>query len=92
MAASGKLQENYSEAAKAECLANVLSQCQSRGFCLQSVSVLMQFMVTEDSAFQIVWEMVLHSCYGGQLLRCLSESHEWEHSEKEERKESQLNP
>lgn len=49
MAASGKLQENYSEAAEAECLANVLSQCQSRGFCLQSVSVLMQFMVTEDS-------------------------------------------
>lgn len=62
MAALDKLQENYSEAAKAACLADVLSQCQGRGFCLQSVSVLRQFMVTGDSAFQIVWEMVLQSC------------------------------
>lgn len=49
MAALDKLQENYSEAAKAACLADVLSQCQGRGFCLQSVSVLRQFMVTGDS-------------------------------------------
>ena len=49
MAALGQLQENYSEAAKATCLADFLSQYQSRGFCLQSASVLTQFMVTGDS-------------------------------------------
>lgn len=42
MAALGKLQEKYSEAAKAARLADVLSQYQSRRFCLQSVSVLTQ--------------------------------------------------
>ena len=38
MATPGKLQENYSDMAKSECLANILSWCQIRGFCLQSVS------------------------------------------------------
>lgn len=43
MAALDKLQENYSEAAKAACLADVLSQCQGRGvlpavcFCSQAI-------------------------------------------------------
>lgn len=62
---SGKLscRKIPSEVVKVECLPNILPQYQIRGFCLQSVSVLRQFMVYRGLfALQIMWVVILHSC------------------------------
>lgn len=59
-----------SEVVKVECLPNILPQYQIRGFHLQSVPVLRQFMLCWGlSALQIVGVVVLHSrveanCWG----------------------------